>query len=323
MPFCMQISGKEGETLRQEEVRILVLSYSSGIISAKLEHSRKPLVSGISFELDKGESLALIGETGSGKTMTALSVMGLLPQNVRMEDGRVALFGEQIFGRKLSELLGNKIVYIPQNGLEFLNPSRRIRDQLFDSLKRLGVPRGRLRETAAEKLSLAGFPCPEEILGRYPFQLSGGMAQRVTIALAACSRAEIIIADEPTNGLDEEARQRFMELIEKAFPEAAKLLITHDISLAALCGKALVLCGGRMMERGPSRAVLKAPHSGYTQALIAAGVSSGMKETPVLRGESGLCPFYRRCGKASSRCLREMDHGTDGVSEWWCCHAEN
>lgn len=297
----------------------MVLSYQSGEITAQLRHGSKELVSQVSFEISEGISLALIGETGSGKTMTALSIMGLLPENVTMHSGSIQFAGEDISGKKdLRKLLGNQIVYIPQNGLEFLNPSRKIRHHLYDNLKRIGTPRKKLEQTAKEKLLLSGLPNPEEILDKYPFQLSGGMAQRVTIAISACSNAALILADEPTNGLDDAAKQRFMDLLTTVFPKAAKLIITHDITLAELCDKTLVLCGGRMMEKGPSNDVLKNPRNGYTRALLASLVKNGMQETPAIREGAGICPFYSRCQDASDACAKHIIHGCAGDAEWWC-----
>lgn len=295
----------------------MVLAYESGVISAQLERSSKVLVSDVCFRMEEGQSLALIGETGSGKTMTALSIMGLLPRNVTMEGGRIDFLGQDI-RRNARKLLGDKMVYIPQNGLEFLNPSRKIRQHLYDNLKRLGIPRSQWDAQAKEKLLLAGFSNPEEVLDQYPFQLSGGMAQRVTIAISACSNARMIIADEPTNGLDEAGKQRFMELLAQVFPQAAKLIITHDIGLAELCDETLVLCGGRMMEKGQSHRVLHAPRNRYTCALITSLVKNGMQETPNLRAESGFCPFYCRCPQAKDSCQIGMQHRQDGSQEWWC-----
>ena len=148
------------------------------------------------------------------------------------------------------------------------------------------------------------------------------MAQRVTIALAACSRARLLIADEPTNGLDEAGRAQFFALLDSIFPDAAKLIITHDISVAARCNRVLVLCGGRMLETGAVDAVLGTPHHPYTKALLAAQVANGMQPSPVLReGVSG-CPFYVRCPEADASCLNgAMQKHTVGMSEWWCCHA--
>lgn len=298
-------------------------SYACGMISAKLSHGERVLLQDVSFSLFAGERLAVIGETGSGKTMLALSILGLLPANVRMQSGCIQMDGAALPARvQLQTLRGDKLVYIPQNGAEFLLPTRTVRKQLYDSLKKLGLPRKDFPAFAAEKLRLAGFDAPETILDKYPFQLSGGMAQRVTIALAACSRARLLIADEPTNGLDENGRVQFFSLLDSIFPNAAKLIITHDISVAARCDRVLVLCGGRMLETGTVDAVLGAPHHPYTKALLAAQVANGMQPSPVLReGVSG-CPFYARCPEAEEACLNgAMSKHTDGKTEWWCCHA--
>lgn len=298
-------------------------SYACGMISAKLSHGERVLLQDVSFSLSSRERLAVIGETGSGKTMLALSILGLLPANVRMQSGCIEMDGAALpSGKQLQTLRGDKLVYIPQNGAEFLLPVRTVRKQLYDSLKKLGLPRKDYPAFAAEKLRLAGFDAPETILDKYPFQLSGGMAQRVTIALAACSRARLLIADEPTNGLDENGRVQFFSLLDSIFPNAAKLIITHDISVAARCDRVLVLCGGRMLETGTVDAVLGAPHHPYTKALLAAQVANGMQPSPVLReGVSG-CPFYTRCPETDAGCLNgAMQKHTVGMSEWWCCHA--
>lgn len=298
-------------------------SYACGMISAKLSHGERVLLQNVFFSLSSGEQLAIIGETGSGKTMLALSILGLLPANVRMQSGCIEMDGAALpSGKQLQTLRGDKMVYIPQNGAEFLLPARTVRAQLYDSLKKLGLPRKEFPAFAAEKLRLAGFDAPETILDKYPFQLSGGMAQRVTIALAACSRARLLIADEPTNGLDEAGRTQFFSLLDSIFPDAAKLIITHDISVAARCDRVLVLCGGRMLETGTVDAVLGAPHHLYTKALLAAQVANGMQPSPVLREGVSTCPFYARCPEADAACLNgAMQKHTDGKTEWWCCHA--
>jgi len=218
-------------------------NYIGGTIKAGTKEGDKIIVSGVSFGMNKGESLALIGRTGSGKTMTAMSIMGLLPENVWQENGSIILDNKILFssekGGKITDLskdlLDKEIVYIPQNGLEFLNPSITVKSQIYDALKLAKVNARDRKAMALTKLSQAGFDNPEEILKKYPFQLSGGMAQRVCIAIAACSDAKLLIADEPTNGLDEENKQRFISLLSDVFPNTSKLIITHDPKLAALC----------------------------------------------------------------------------------------
>ncbi len=302
---------------------IPAFSYACGTISAKLSRGERVLLQDVSFSLSSRERLAVIGETGSGKTMLPLSILGLLPANVRMQSGCIEMDGAALpSGKQLQTLRGDRLVYIPQNGAEFLLPARTVRKQLYDSLKKLGLPRKAFPALAAEKLRLAGFDAPETLLDKYPFQLSGGMAQRVTIALAACSRARLLIADEPTNGLDEAGRTQFFALLDSIFPDAAKLIITHDISVAARCDRVLVLCGGRMLETGVSSTVLSAPRHPYTKALLAAQVANGMQPSPVLREGASGCPFYARCPKADEACLNgEMQKHTDEKTEWWCCHA--
>ena len=302
---------------------IPAFSYACGMISAKLSHGERVLLQNVFFSLSSGERLAIIGETGSGKTMLALSILGLLPSNVRMQGGCIQMDGTALpTGKQLQTLRGDKLVYIPQNGAEFLLPARTVRKQLYDSLKKLSLPRKAFPTLAAEKLRLAGFDAPETVLDKYPFQLSGGMAQRVTIALAACSRARLLIADEPTNGLDENGRAQFFSLLDSIFPNAAKLIITHDISVAAHCDRVLVLCGGRMLETGTVDAVLGAPHHPYTKALLAAQVANGMQPSPILREGVSACPFYARCSEADTACLNgAMQKHADGKTEWWCCHA--
>lgn len=295
-----------------------ILNYSSGKISAKLERSSKILLSDVHFSVSSGESVALIGETGSGKTMAALSIMGLLPTNVTMLDSRIIFCRREADPNFMKKLLGVELVYIPQNGAEFLNPSRKIKDHLFDSLRKLGCRRSEMHSHAVSALRVSGFEQPERIMEKYPFQLSGGMAQRVTIAISACSNAKLIIADEPTNGLDQSSKQSFKSLLDRIFPEAGKLIITHDISVAALCERVIVLCGGRMSESGYTAELFSNPHHPYTQALISALVENGLNETPLLRTERGRCPFYRRCPNALPECLAQIDRQTDGVSEWWC-----
>lgn len=301
----------------------MVLKFDSGRIQARLEHTVKILVDRVSFSLDEGQSLALIGESGSGKTMTAMSLMGLLPANVRMEQGKVMFDDRELKGSgKFRKVLGTEIVYIPQNGLECLNPSKTVRGHLYDSLKKMKITRSRWEQLVVEKLRQVGFEHPVLVLDKYPFQLSGGMAQRVTIAIAACSQAKLVIADEPTNGLDHEAKVRFMGLLKEIFPKAAKLIITHDIGVARLCDRTLVLCGGRMMECGESCELLEAPRHPYTKALMGALVENGMLETPVLREylpsakPTDGCPFFRRCPRAATGCT--LSHRQGNKTEWWC-----
>ncbi len=271
--------------------------------------------------IHRGEKLALIGETGSGKTMTALSIMGLLPPNVHCDGLDISLEckGGRIHrGEAVFRTAGSAIVYIPQNGLESLNPTRTVRAHIYDMLGKNGCKgKAVLSQKAIEVLGSAGFEKPEEVVDLYPFQLSGGMAQRVTIALAMTGRESLIIADEPTNGLDEEGRGNFIELLDRRFPEAAKLIITHDMALADITDKVIVLQNGTVMEQGASEEVLDNPRCQYTKALIAALVRNGMSETPRLREKNPCCPFFSRCPKACDACL-SVETRSEGGHGWRC-----
>ena len=145
-----------------------ILNYSSGKISAKLERSSKILLSDVHFSVSSGESVALIGETGSGKTMAALSIMGLLPTNVTMSDSCIFFCGREAEKYLMRKLLGVELVYIPQNGAEFLNPSRKIKDHLFDSLRKLGCRKSEMHSRAVSALWISGFEQPESIMEKYP-----------------------------------------------------------------------------------------------------------------------------------------------------------
>ncbi len=260
----------------------------------------------VSVTMKSGEFVSLVGPSGCGKSTILRLVAGLIPPTL----GRVAVNGEEIEGPS------------PGRGLVFQNPTLfpwlTVEKNISFSLDMRGAKNGKA-ERVERMLSMIGL---ERFRNDYPAQLSGGMAQRVTIALAACSRARLLIADEPTNGLDEAGRAQFFALLDSIFPDAAKLIITHDISVAACCDRILVLCGGRMLETGESDAVLSAPRHPYTKALLAAQVANGMQPSPLLReGVSG-CPFYARCPEAEGACLNSaMQKRTDGKTEWWCCHA--
>ncbi len=297
----------------------VVLDYQGGIITTGTGQQERVLTDGIVFEVAEKESLAVIGETGSGKTITALSIMGLLPANVRQSGHKICYQGERLAEpRRLRRLLGVDIVYIPQNGLEYLSPSKKIRYHLYDNLKKLGVRGKQLEGAAYEVLRAAGFEKPADVIDCYPFQLSGGMAQRVTLAISVCSRARLVIADEPTNGLDYASKMDFHRLLNELFPNASKIVITHDITVASFCDRILVLCGGKRMEAGKAADVLAHPHHPYTAALKAALVENGMQQSPVLRRSEGNCPFYGRCPKAQSGCKEKLKRCYADSAEWWC-----
>jgi ABC-type dipeptide/oligopeptide/nickel transport system ATPase component len=220
-----------------------LLSVENLSIIAKLEHSDNTIVRGLSFSIGDGERLGIIGKSGCGKTMTALSLMGLLPKNCRA-------FGHAYVGdtdilalskRQLQTLRGRELVYLPQSGADFLNPALTVKAHFYETLKRLGTKRCGRREQSEVLLNLAGFSDTQSVLNKYPFQLSGGMAQRVVLALGLAAKPQLVIADEPTRGLDREAALAFMDLLKKLTTNCAVAVITHDYTIAEKCNRVLEL----------------------------------------------------------------------------------
>lgn len=242
-------------------------------IVAHFMHSVQAIVKDVNFSVNSGETLAIVGESGCGKTMIVNMLLGLLPENC-FATGEATLDGFDILCdcRHRRNMLGRDIVLIPQDGQDALNPSLKIKTQIFEALKRNGaiVSRKELRALAISKLSAAGLDDGEEILDKYPFELSGGQAQRVTIAIALCSKPKLIIADEPTRGLDSGATEVFWERVSDSFCDAAVIIVTHSIPLAKQCDFTLVLKDGETQEQGLSKEVFSHPKSAYTASLLSA-----------------------------------------------------
>ena len=232
--------------------------------------SESAIVRGLDFCIAPGQRLAIVGTSGCGKTMTALAILGLLPENCRAE-GSVRWEGEELLTlpqRKRRALLGRSHVLIPQSGADFLNPALSVRSQMNDALARNGIARAQ-RKTAAETLlRRVGFDDPARVLRSYPFQLSGGMAQRVVMAMASAGQPGLVIADEPTKGIDRDNTALFLQNLDALFPGAAVLLITHDLSVASACERLLVMQDGRAVETGETQAVLAHPQHTFTRQLL-------------------------------------------------------
>ena len=241
-------------------------------IAAKMKGgSTEAIVSDLSFTINRGKKIAIVGKSGCGKTMTAMAILGLLPDNCTAT-GSVTWDGTELLSlsdRDRRKTRGLEHVLIPQSGADFLNPSLKIKTQLAESLKRSAQSDRRSRELMMEQLlARVGFDDPESILRSYPFQLSGGMAQRVVMAIALSGRPGLVIADEPTRGVDQENSQKFLRQLDELFDSSAVLLITHDISVAATCDDILVIDTGRCVEYGPSSQIINHPKDVYTHTLI-------------------------------------------------------
>lgn len=240
-------------------------------VTAQFLRSQGEILRGIDFCVRAGEPLGVVGDSGSGKTMSALAILGLLPENCDVS-GSATLDGVELIGmkeRRINAMRGRELVYIPQSGSEYLSPSLKIKTQLYESLRRIGIKGGALRVAAIERLEGVGLS-EDAVLEKYPHQLSGGQAQRVVLAMSLASAPKLVIADEPTRGIDRETAKLFEGCISERFADACVIVITHSLELARTCKNVLVLKDGEVQEYGSADVVLSAPKSEYTKRLIEA-----------------------------------------------------
>jgi oligopeptide/dipeptide ABC transporter ATP-binding protein len=282
----------------------------------------------ICFDLRRGETLALVGESGSGKSLCALSIMGLLPPGAQATAGRVVLETEDLLqasAAALTALRGNRIAMVFQEPMTSLNPVLTIGRQLTEGMEiHLSVTRAEAEARALELLTQVGMTEPRRRLRQYPHQLSGGMRQRVMIAMALACHPDLIIADEPTTALDVSIQAQIIDLLRdiKAAAGTAILLITHDLGVVAeMADRIAVLYAGHVVEIAPAATLFDTPRHPYTESLLAAvprldqllmdaPVRPRLAELPgsvpaISERPSG-CPFRPRCALAVTRCAEAM-----------------
>jgi peptide/nickel transport system ATP-binding protein len=270
----------------------------------------------VGFEVGRGETVAVVGESGSGKSVTAYALLGLLDPAARVTSGRIMFGGRDLLGigeGALEELRGREISLISQTPRGALNPIRPVGRQLADVLLRHGnVARAQVKQRAVEMLAKVGIPDPARRADAYPFELSGGMCQRVTIALAlACSPA-LLIADEPTTGLDVTTQAVVMDLLAElaSASRMATILITHDLALAGeYADRIVVMHAGHVVESAPAAELFARPRHPYTAKLIAATPRPDSRLVD-LAAIAGSLPDVRRADlppcRYSARCERHM-----------------
>jgi oligopeptide transport system ATP-binding protein len=299
------------------EVRDLEISFSTyaGEVQA---------VRGVTFDLRRGETLAIVGESGSGKSVTAKSIMRLLPEANSIVKGGEAIFEGQdllkLSEQQMQKIRGSNVAMVFQDPMTSLDPTMKIGRQITESLtKHLGLSGQRARERAIELLRLVGIPNPEDRIKQYPHQFSGGMRQRVVIAIALACDPQILIADEPTTALDVTIQAQILELLRELQEQLGMsvILITHDLGVVAhTAHRVAVMYAGKVVETGTLREIFYNPQMPYTWGLLASiplptadrsqdlipipGSPPDMHDPP--KG----CPFTPRCPYAMRICAEEM-----------------
>ncbi len=306
-------------------------------------HTRAGLVravDGVDLDVSAGRTLGVVGESGSGKSVTALSIMRLIDPPGRIELGSRIRFGGrdlvQLDEEELRELRGNEISMIFQEPMTSLNPVFTIGDQIVEAVRlHRPVSSAAAKERALEMLTLVGIPSPQRRFADYPHQLSGGMRQRVMIAMALACEPKLLIADEPTTALDVTIQAQILDLMAKLRREfgMAIMLITHDLGVVAeMCDDVAVMYAGRVVERGSAEAVFRSPQHPYTEALLHSIPVLGATQAQPLKVIRGMvpspldwprgCRFAERCDYTFDRCLQDdpplMQAGVQRSACWLC-----
>lgn len=300
-----------------------VLSVRDLRVSVPSGRDDVPAVRGVSFDVPAGARIGLVGESGSGKSLTALALMRMLAPGVKILGGQVLLEGEDVLqksSREMCDVRGRRIAMIYQNPMSSLNPVLTIGAQLAEAMTIHGrASRSAARRRSADLLGDVGIPNPMRVMDSYPYELSGGMRQRVVIAMALSCEPALIVADEPTTALDVTTQARVLALLHQLVDSlgTAVILITHDLEVAAeFCEEIHVMYAGRIVERAESVTLFRSPRHPYTNALLDSTcdlTTEISKPIPVIAGQPPQpgdippgCAFAARCASVQPQC-RDVD----------------
>jgi peptide/nickel transport system ATP-binding protein len=296
-------------------------------------------VKSISFDIMPGEVLGVVGESGAGKSMTGTAIMGLIDPPGEISSAAITLNGDRIDGldeESLRKIRGRRIGMVMQDPLTSLNPLFRVGDQLVETIRlHTGLSRSRARARAKDLMHEVGIPAVEERIDSYPHQFSGGMRQRIVIALALCAEPELIVADEPTTALDVSIQAQITALLRRLCRErgTAVLLVTHDMGvIAETADRVAVMYAGRLAELGPVEEIVRRPNHPYTSGLMGS-IPSLRKDVDELQMIPGSmprldaippgCAFNPRCAHAGPRCRRETPRiDSPGAACWLALEGE-
>lgn len=304
-----------------------LLSVQDLSISFDTDEGQVDVVDQVSFNVEEGETLGLVGESGCGKSVTALGIMGLLPKPSGSIQGGSIEFEERdlvsLSTQEMSSIRGNEIAMIFQEPMTALNPVHRVGKQLAESyrLHHADATADDASRRALELMEHVGIPAPDLRLSEYPHQLSGGMRQRVMIAMALACRPKLLIADEPTTALDVTIQAQILELLKELQEEygLSIIFITHDLGvIAELCSRVTVMYAGRVAEQATARDLFAQPQHPYTQGLLSSIPRLDSETKSVLPTIQGVvprvdelpdgCRFSNRCEYAESQCTKEKPH---------------
>ena len=277
------------------------------------------ILRGVSFDLEAGKTLGVVGESGCGKSQTGFAVMGMLQRPGRITQGSIRLDGQELVGlgeRRLQEIRGDGIALVMQDPFTSLNPMMRVGDQIAEALRlHRGMNRSQADRAAVEMLDKVGVPAPEASARKYPHQMSGGQRQRVVIGIAFACQPKVLIADEPTTALDVTLQAQILRLLRELQETTgvAVMLVSHDIgAIAAVSERIAVFYAGRVVEIGPAHKVLREAAMPYTRALLNALPRAGMTHLEAIGGQppdfSHLpkgCAFSPRCPLRFGKCEEE------------------
>jgi peptide/nickel transport system ATP-binding protein len=291
----------------------------------------------VSFHLSRGEVLGIAGESGSGKSVTGMSIMGQIDEPGRIVSGTIRLDGEELTALSFAEmrkLRGRRIAMVFQNPLMTLNPLMRVRDQMYEAIREHeDVSHAEMRDRSIGALQAVGIPSPEERLAAYPHELSGGMRQRVVIATALLLSPDMIIADEPTTALDVTIQAQIIYQIRRQIDERGlgMIWITHDLAtLSELADRIMVMYAGARMEVGTTAEIIGTPRHPYTRKLLESVPSrnvpgqklkqiQGSMPSLLTLGEG--CPFAGRCERVTDICRRTLvEQELSPTHRVWCHH---